>query len=82
MSLYSYQYSFNNNGNSHPQSNQQQLPKWDQQFLNDVQPNEHNKTGWISTIRVEYIFSLVTNDLFELLTFKEVVKYGEWKNYD
>jgi hypothetical protein len=71
-----------NNGNSDPQTSEHQLPKWAKwavQLLQDVRPDEQNKTGTRGSHRSEKKFVVIANDFTEPSTYKEAVKHKEWK---
>jgi hypothetical protein len=55
------------------------MPKWDTQILKYLIPNEQNKTGTRSSTKIQEDFALITNYFTDPSTFKEEVKYGEWK---
>jgi len=70
---------YNDGDFSESQTSEHQLPKWVVQLLKDVRPDEKNKTGTRGSTRNVGNFSLITNAFTEPSTYKEAVKYKEWK---
>jgi len=68
----------NNNDYSNLLSTQHQRPKWSQQLLKDVHPNEMKKIGTGISLKTKSNFALLAHASTQPTTFGEAVEHKEW----